>query len=186
MSKRRSADCLGHLNAVALRFKPILADHWSAGYGPRRRGRPALASIGFCNYLMVFCGSWDGGVREVASRGGDAGVTPWPPPAGALFWSATRPSPQQGPSCECLTSLHQQGTGQEGPAWGTGHSATIFPSPFRLRVYENLSRRPAGASCTLPLTPAPSAPAPSPSALLLAAGPLAPYPLADPSSLTPP
>lgn len=64
------------------------------------------------------------------------------------------------------------GTGQPGLARGTGHSATIFPSPFRLRVYENLSRRPAGASCTLPLTPAPRAPAPPSTAQHLAAGAL--------------
>lgn len=90
MSKRRSADCPGHLNAVALRFKPILADHWSAGDGPRRRGRPALSSIGFCNYLAVFCGSRDRGESEAASRG-DAGVTLQHPPAGGPVRPATCP-----------------------------------------------------------------------------------------------
>lgn len=106
MSKRRSADCPGHLNAVALRFKPILADHWSASDGPRRRGRPALFSIGFCNYLAVFCGSRDGGVRETASRGDDAGVTPRPPPAGAPVWPATCPAPPRGPSSGYLARRH--------------------------------------------------------------------------------
>lgn len=119
MSKRRSADCPGHLNAVALRFKPILADHWAAGDGPRRRGRPARASIGFCNYLTVFCGSRDGGVREAASRGGDAGVTPHPPPSGAPTCPAT---------CHHLRGAPAAGTSHAGRGHGaagarSGHGA---------------------------------------------------------------